>query len=197
MSDELTPGPSDSGSFPRPTTKRLRHTYIWGSEIPFRNPHFTGREEELQTLRAQLQGGGPAVLRQPPRALYGLGGVGKTQIATEYAHRFAEDYEVVWWVRSDQEDSIQASLINLGIRLRLPDVGPGDRDRSLRLVIDALQSGDPYSQWLLIFDDATQPNKLRRYIPHGGHVVVTSRINEWRQVLNTDGIEVKEFARAD
>ena len=74
---------------------------------------------------------------------------------------------------------------------------PVDRDRSLRLVIDALQAGDPYSRWLLIFDDVTQPNKLRRYIPQGGHVIVTSRINEWRQVLNTDGIEVREFTRTE
>lgn len=193
----MTPNPGDSASSSQFTGGRQHHTYIWGSEIPFRNPHFTGREIELRTLRDELQASGSAVIRQPPSALYGLGGVGKTQIATEYAHRYAEEYEVVWWVRSDQEDSIQASLVSLGTRLRLPDVSPGDRDRSLRLVIDALQVGDPYSRWLLIFDDVTQPNKLRRYIPQGGHVIVTSRINEWRQVLNTDGIEVREFARAE
>jgi tetratricopeptide (TPR) repeat protein len=193
----MTPNRGDSGSLSQSTSGRQLYTHIWGSEIPFRNPHFTGRETELRTLRDELQAGGSAVIRQPPSALYGLGGVGKTQIATEYAHRYADEYEVVWWVRSDQEDSIQASLIALGTRLRLPDVSPGDRDRSLRLVIDALQVGDPYSRWLLIFDDVTQPNKLRRYIPQGGHVIVTSRINEWRQVLNTEGIEVQEFARAE
>lgn len=193
----MTPDSGDSGSFSQPTDRRQRHTRIWGSEIPFRNPHFTGREVELRALRGELQASGSAVIRQPPSALYGLGGVGKTQIATEYAHRYAEEYEVVWWVRSDQEDSIQASLVGLGAQLRLPDISPGDRDRSLRVVIDALQAGDPYSRWLLIFDDVTQPNKLRRYIPQGGHVIVTSRINEWHQVLNTDGIEVREFARAE
>src|SRR5579859_5405047 len=149
----MAPNPGDSGSFSQLTGRRQRHTHIWGSEIPFRNSHFTGRETELRALRDQLQAGGPAVIRQPPSTLYGLGGVGKTQIATEYAHRFAEEYEVVWWVRSDQEDSIQSSLVALGTHLRLPDVSPGDRDRSLRLVIDALQAGDPYSRWLLIFDD--------------------------------------------
>lgn len=194
---EIAPNPGDSGSSSSPTGRRMHQTHVWGSEIPFRNPHFTGREAELRTLREQLQAGGSAVIRQPPSALYGLGGVGKTQIATEYAHRYAGEYEVVWWIRSDQEDSIQASLVGLGARLRLPDISLGDRDRSLRLIIDALQSGDPYSRWLLIFDDVTQPNKLRRYIPQGGHVIVTSRINEWRQVLNTDGIEVREFTRAD
>lgn len=193
-----TPGPGDSGSFPwPPSSGRQQRTHVWGSEIPFRNEYFIGREAELSALREQLVGGGPAVIRQPPRALYGLGGVGKTQIATEYAHRFADDYEVVWWVRSDQEDTILASLVSLGTQLRIPEVSPGDRDRSLRLVLNALQSGDPYARWLLIFDDVTQPQKLRRYIPQGGHVVITSRITEWRNVLSTDGIEVKEFARAD
>ena len=193
----MTPDRGDSGSFSQTTSRRQYHTHIWGSEIPFRNPHFTGRETELRKLRDQLLADGSAVIRQPPSALYGLGGVGKTQIATEYAHRYSGEYEVIWWVRSDQEDAIQASLVGLGTQLRLPDVSPGDRDRSLRLVIEALQAGDPYARWLLIFDDVTQPGKLRRYIPQGGHVIVTSRINEWRQVLNTDGIEVREFDRAE
>jgi tetratricopeptide (TPR) repeat protein len=193
-----TPRSGDTADAQRPEAQRKRHTYIWGSEIPFRNPHFTGREAELLALRTQLQSGAPAVVRQPPNALYGLGGVGKTQIATEYAHRFSEDYEVVWWVRADQEDSIRASVMALGRQLRIPGLDLGDSDRSFRIVIDALQTGAPYDHWLLIFDDVTRPEILRGYIPQGhGHVIVTSRITEWRHVLSTDGIEVKEFPRAD
>lgn len=194
----VTPQPEDAVGLGREADMQRHRTRIWGREIPFRNPHFTGREDELRKLRDQLQSGITAVIRQPPSALYGLGGVGKTQIAAEYAHRYADDYEVVWWVRADQEDSIQSSLVALGTQLRLPDVSPGDRDRSFRAVIDALQAGDPYSKWLIIFDDVTQPARLRRYVPQGsGHVIVTSRIREWRQVLSTDGIEVKEFYRPD
>lgn len=193
-----TPRSAGTGDVQHPGAQPKRHTYIWGSEIPFRNPHFTGREDELLALRTQLQSGAPAVVRQPPHALYGLGGVGKSQIATEYAHRFSDDYEVIWWVRADQEDSIRASIVALGRQLRIPDLSLGDSDRSFRIVIDALQTGEPYAHWLLIFDDVTHPEILRRYIPHGsGHVIVTSRITEWRQVLNTDGIEVTKFPRAD
>ena len=183
----------DSGSLLLPTGVQ---THVWG-DVPYRNPHFTGRGAEIQQLRDELTASGAAVLRHPPAALYGMGGVGKTQIATEYAHRFVNEYEVVWWVRSDQEDNIQSSLVALGTRLQLPNVSPADRDRSLNLVIDALQSGTPYRRWLIIFDDVRQPEQLTRYIPRNGHVIVTSRVSEWHTVLNTDGIEVKEFQRAE
>jgi tetratricopeptide (TPR) repeat protein len=177
--------------------RRDRRTHIWGSEIPFRNPHFIGREAELRALREQLTGGGPTLSRQSPAVLFGLGGIGKTQITTEYAHRYAGDYEVVWWVRADQEDTILSGLVTLGMRLGIAGFDLVDRDRSVQSVIDALQSGDPYSRWLLIFDDATRPERLRRYIPQGGHTIVTSRITEWRQVLATGGIEVREFGRPE
>jgi hypothetical protein len=183
----------DPGSLFLPTGVQ---THVWG-DVPYRNPHFTGREAEIQQLRDELTASGAAVLRHPPAALFGMGGVGKTQIATEYAHRFVNEYEVVWWVRSDQEDNIQSSLVALGTRLQLPNVSPADRDRSLNLVIDALQSGSPHRRWLIIFDDVRQPEQLTRYVPRNGHVIVTSRVSEWHTVLNTDGIEVKEFPREE
>jgi tetratricopeptide (TPR) repeat protein len=177
---------------------RRRHNLIWGSEIPFRNPHFIGREAELQMLRTQLTSGATAVIRQPPEALYGLGGVGKTEIAAEYAHRFSGDYDVVWWIRADQEDSIRAALIGLGRRMGLTDFSPEDRDYSSRLVLDALQAGEPCEHWLLIFDNVTHPGIVGGYIPQGsGHVIITSRIAEWQRELRTDGIEITEFALAE
>jgi hypothetical protein len=180
----------------QPPGGRQRPRRIWGSEIPYRNPHFTGREDEIQALRMQL-GDIATGVSQPPGVLYGLGGVGKTQIATEYAHRYSRDYDIAWWVRADQEETIQSSLVGLAAHLQLPDVNPVDRDRVIPLVIDTLQSGEPHSRWLLIFDDVAAPQKIRQYIPQGGHVIVTSRINEWRQVFSTDGIDVRQFARAD
>lgn len=170
--------------------------HVWG-DVPYRNPHFTGRDDELTRLHDELTGSGTAALGSPPAVLSGMGGVGKTQIATEYSHRFAGEYQVVWWIRSDQEDNIQSSLVALGSRLELPSVSPADRDRSLKVVIDALQSGNPFRRWLIVFDDVRQPEKLTRYIPRNGHVIVTSRIAEWHTVLSTDGIKVREFPRAE
>jgi tetratricopeptide (TPR) repeat protein len=186
--------PGGSGE---PGTRR-RQSLIWGSEIPFRNPYFVGRETELQILRDKLTSGETAVIRQPPEALYGLGGVGKTEIAAEYAHRYSGEYDVVWWIRADQEDSIRAALIGLGRQLGLKDFHPEERDYSSRLVLDALRAGEPYEHWLLIFDNVTRPGIIGRYIPQGsGHVIITSRLSEWQRELRTDGIEVTEFALAE
>lgn len=185
-----------------PGSPRRRHSIIWGSEIPFRNPFFVGREAELDALRRQLASGETAVIRQPPQPIYGLGGIGKTELAAEFAHRYSGDYDIVWWVRADQEDSIRAALIGLGRRMNLPDFNAEDRDYSSRLVLDALQAGVPHAHWLLVFDNVTQPGVIGKFIPNGadggyGHVIITSRLSEWQRELRTTGIEITEFALAE
>lgn len=175
---------------------RSARSAIWSLEIPARNSHFTGRREELETLRSRLADSSIGVLSQPPQAVYGLGGIGKTEIAVEYAHRYAEDYDIVWWVRAEHPDRVRDSFVKLGRQLN-PQDSFGYRDRSVFTVMDALRTGNPYRRWLLIFDNAAQPEVINEFIPKGpsgGHVIITSREQQWRRVTRAEGIEVAEFA---
>src|SRR5687768_10187737 len=70
---------------------------VW--KVPPRNPRFTGRDGMLTELRQRLHADEKTLVVQ---AFYGLGGVGKTQLAIEYAHRFAADYQLVWWIDAEQ-----------------------------------------------------------------------------------------------
>ena len=88
---------------------------VWN--VPNRNADFTGRGPILDRLRDELAGDGAAVVLA--RAVYGLGGVGKTQVALEYAHRFKTDYQLIWWINAEQPLEITLALAELAGRLGL------------------------------------------------------------------------------
>ncbi len=93
---------------------------LWN--VPYRrNLYFTGRESILQTLHERLTAHQPTALTQP-QAISGLGGVGKTQIAIEYAyrHRTTGDYHAILWVKADTRENILASFQELAALLDLP-----------------------------------------------------------------------------
>ncbi|GAA2907806.1 FxSxx-COOH system tetratricopeptide repeat protein [Nonomuraea rubra] len=175
-----------------------RRLPIWGREIPYRNRYFTGRERELAELRERLALDSTALVGQPPQPIYGMGGIGKTEIAAEYAHRHSEDYDLVWWVRAEQEETIINALIGLGRKMALNGFRPDDRDYSAKLVLSALAAHDPFERWLLIYDNVESANEVQNYLPSGGgHVIITTRDRHWRRAMNLDGIEVGEFLPED
>jgi Tetratricopeptide repeat/TIR domain/AAA domain/NB-ARC domain len=161
---------------------------IWN--IPPRNADFTGRGDSLEGLRDKLVGGGKAVVLA--QALYGLGGVGKTQIALEYAYRFMADYDLIWWVPAERADQILSSLAELASRL---GIGVGDNiAEGAQAALEALRRGEAGGRWLLIFDNAEETKDLERYLPTGqGHVLITSRNQEWSHLA--EPLEVDVFAR--
>ena len=165
---------------------------IWGS-VPQRNKYFTGREDLLTRLRRQA---GATCVAIVPQALYGLGGVGKTQLAIEYAYRYADEYQVVWWVPADQVGLIRSALAALAPRLGLTDIPPGRVEEAVAAVLDALRRGKPFDRWLLVFDNADQPELIREFMPHGpGHVIVTSRNRGWDRLV--EALEVDVFSREE
>jgi DNA-binding SARP family transcriptional activator len=140
--------------------------------VPMRNPHFTGRAGLLEQLHQRLHAGEHTLVVQ---ALYGLGGVGKTQLAIEYAHRFAADYDLVWWVNAEQPALIGDQLAQLADKLGLPT--RASVAGTIELVLGELRRR---SGWLLVFDNAERPQHLAPYQPGGaGHVLITSRASGW------------------
>ncbi|MFE1800364.1 FxSxx-COOH system tetratricopeptide repeat protein [Streptomyces sp. NPDC059517] len=163
---------------------------LWGS-VPQRNRNFTGREDLLEQLNRRLTEGVTAVL---PEALHGMGGVGKSQIAIEHVYRRSRDYRLIWWIPSEQTNLIVQSLIELGEQMGLR----AGADRSaVPAVLEALRVGEPYSNWLLVFDNAENPQEVRQFFPNDGpgRVLVTSRNSQWSSLANS--LEVDVFAREE
>jgi TIR domain-containing protein/tetratricopeptide repeat protein/NB-ARC domain-containing protein len=159
---------------------------VW--KIPPRNPRFTGRDGMLAEVRRRLHAGETTLTVQ---ALYGLGGVGKTQLALEYAHRFAADYDLVWWIAAEQPVLIPEQLTALADRLGLP-TGPTVADTAERLLAELRGR----ARWLLVLDNAERPQDVAASLPgETGHVLVTSRSPGWGALGGR--LEVDVLARTE
>ncbi len=148
--------------------------YIWN--IPYQhNPFFTGRKELLLRLQEQLQKGQKAALSQP-QAFCGLGGIGKTQIAVEYAHRHGKDYQAVLWARAESSETLTSSFVDIASAkcLNLPQKDEQDQT----LIVDAVKRWlQDNNEWLLILDNADEPKIVREFLPTKitGHILLTTR----------------------
>jgi tetratricopeptide (TPR) repeat protein len=145
---------------------------IWN--IPYqRNPLFTGREEVLERLYEALRAGKTAALAQP-QAISGLGGIGKTQTAVEYAYRYREDYQAILWVKAETDGSIISDFVTIAQLLNLPEQQEQDQ---IRIVEAAKRWFQEHNGWLLIFDNADDLAMVRDFLPQGGkgHILLTTR----------------------
>nr|MDT0659630.1 FxSxx-COOH system tetratricopeptide repeat protein [Micromonospora sp. DSM 115978] len=159
-----------------------------------RNPRFSGRGRILERIRDELLRAGPTGAGR--LALTGLPGVGKTQLALEYAYRSAPAYEVVWWISMERPDRARMSLVGLGEKLGLVTTTGTSIDIQVSTVLDALRTGTPVRRWLIILDNADDPEAIASLLPTGpGHVLVTSRNPQWaRRMVH---LEVDVFRREE
>jgi len=157
--------------------------------VPRRNRNFTGRESALEALHAALKEEQEATL---PQAVIGLGGVGKTQLAIEYAYRHEDQYELIGWMRAEEEESLIVDLFSVARAMGLKLAAATSPEDMLGRLHRALAERN---DWLLVFDNAGGPGTLRKYLPKSGsgHVIITSRNPNWRSLANP--IDVNPFER--
>lgn len=138
-----------------------------------RNPYFTGREEVLVKLSENLKTSGKAALGQIA-AISGLGGIGKTQTAIEFAYRHREEYRAIFFVVAETEGVLLDSFAGIAKLLGLPQADAPDQQLAAQATKDWLEAEDG---WLLILDNADTPERLNAFVSISprGHVLVTSR----------------------
>ena len=137
--------------------------------IPYRTLFFTGREKELTTLAKVLQSEQGYI----PQALSGPGGVGKTQIAVEYAYRYRSNYQAVFWVQSNTREELITSFISIAKLLNLPGKDESDVDS---LVANVKQWLITHDSWLLILDNIENLELMHEFIPPDtkGYLLLTT-----------------------
>ena len=140
--------------------------------VPYaRNPYFTGREETLAQLHDILAVGSTAG-QTLPQAMSGLGGIGKTQTAVEYAYRYRREYAAVLWVRAETFETLAADCLALARLLDLPEKDEQDTGHVLQAVKSWLET---HCRWLLILDNVEDLAMVRETLSLHGNVLVTTR----------------------
>ncbi len=167
---------------------------IWNVPYP-RNSFFTGRDEILTRLHTQLLAGQASALSQT-QAISGLGGIGKTQIAVEYAYRFHKDYQIVLWARAETTEALTSSYVMIATLLNLPEQKEQEQEITVQAVKTWLQT---HSGWLLILDNADDLSLVPAFLPPalGGHLLLTTRasiVGHLASRLEVDTLSVEQGA---
>lgn len=165
--------PSTFSGTPDPHTPPSSPPPIWN--VPYRrNPFFTGREEILTHLHTMLKSSQAVGLTQT-QAISGLGGIGKTQIAVEYAYRYRGHYQAIFWITASTRDAFSADFVLLAALLDLPEQHEQDQDIVIRAVKRWLTTR---THWLLILDNVDNLEMIIDFLPmHGtGDVLLTTRL---------------------
>ncbi|KAI0104454.1 hypothetical protein F4814DRAFT_430828 [Daldinia grandis] len=157
------------------------------------NRLFYGRQDILRRVEDYLRPADTST-RLSSMALYGLGGIGKTQIALAYAYRKLNDLDAVFWISAENTYTIQQSFSRIATSaLKLPRAVPQANQQNMILVLDWLQNTS--AKWLLIFDNVDDHSVLENCWPASKHgaVLVTTRDVLVASLPIDIGLDVNEF----
>jgi len=149
--------------------------------VPPRIASFTGRDDELDRLDAILMKGKPAAVTQASvgrAAVQGLGGMGKTSLAIEYAHRFRGLYAGVCWCPAETRTGLLSALAPLAVTLGIAPTEEADVEKAAKAALRRL--AEQRATWLLIYDNVVRPDHIADLLPSSGaKVLITSRFSDW------------------
>ncbi|HZH95238.1 MAG TPA: tetratricopeptide repeat protein, partial [Flavisolibacter sp.] len=152
---------------------------------------FKGREMFMAELYRELSastGNAAAV------AVHGLGGMGKTRLAVEYAWQHQNDYTALLFINAGSAELLKTNIAALsGQRaLNLPEHEGKEEDVKYSAVINWLNQ---YSRWLLVLDNADTKEAAKKVeevfaqLQHG-HVIITTRVDSWSRQIKKKRIDV-------
>jgi tetratricopeptide (TPR) repeat protein len=195
ISPDITNHPSQSQQPPstHPTAQYNTSsptTPLWNVPYPH-SPLFIGREALLTSLYNAFHNEKAAALTQ---VIIGLGGIGKTQLAVEYAYLYRDKYHSILWTTATTYETLFTDFVALAEVLNLPEKDSQDQTITVNAVKHWLESN---SKWLLIIDNADDLELTRDFLPTGGkgHVILTTRSQATRAVAQP--LEVKELEPDD
>jgi tetratricopeptide (TPR) repeat protein len=182
--EQIVPGalkPSDS----QPSVKDL----FSGAPQPFigvppRIASFRGRVDELDRLDAILMRDKPAsvTLASVGRVVvHGMGGVGKTALAIEYAHRFRGLYAGVCWCPAETQTGLLTALAGLAVTLGAAAAEEVNLEKAANAALRRLS--EQRATWLLVYDNVPAPDAIADLLPSAGaRVLLTSRFSDWSEL---------------
>jgi hypothetical protein len=149
-------------------------------DVPPRIPSFTGRDDQLSRLDEILIHSKPAVVTQSVQrvAVQGMGGVGKTSLAVEYAHRYRNLYAGICWCPAETREGLFGALRSLGAALGCDASDTADQEDIAKTALHRL--AEQRGKWLLVYDNVASPNEVAQFLPSAGaRVLITSRFLDW------------------
>ncbi|MCL2592533.1 MAG: toll/interleukin-1 receptor domain-containing protein, partial [Defluviitaleaceae bacterium] len=163
--------PRNRPSFPGTPKKRFPGSLPFNN-LPFsRNHYFTGREQVFEDICSKFESGKAISLTQ---AIVGMGGLGKTQTALEYAYRYSDKYKWIWWVHAETELSVIASYKQFAVDMGLMNEEQHDDELIIKTVLNWMDSNDKY---LFIYDNADIVSSDTSWWPRNNraNILITTR----------------------
>ncbi len=142
------------------------------NNLPFiKNIHFTGRNDIINKIKDKFQNIHDLSIAQ---AISGLGGIGKTQIALEYAYRFAHNYDLIWWINAENTQSVIKDFTDFALGQGLIAKEQAEESIIINIVINWM---DSHEKWLFIYDNIENYKEIESYLPKNnrGNILMTSR----------------------